>query len=188
MGVQIESAGNNTHGVIVNSDGQLSTNAETNLTGHYISLMDQRAFNTISIDPAAAANDYIFYFKNTSATRLFFVDLIRCEAVEAVRWKIATVTGTAGGTTITPQNLNLSSGITAEADAYGNAAVTGLTEANVIAVGRSQATGHIDIPFDDILILGQGDAIAVEYDTGTGGIAEVLMRGYYKDREKALAE
>lgn len=155
----------------------------TNLMGHYVSKDDGLAFNIISHDASAAAGTFILYFKNTSPTRDFFIDLIRVGGVETALWRVWSVTGTAaGGNALTPTNLNLKSGISAEATARGDDAITGLTTVAEIATVRTAATNNTNIPFDDVLILGTNDAIAVEYDTGTTGIAEVLMRGFYLTR------
>jgi len=164
----------------VSNTRRLLTNAQTNLTAHFVSANEGLAFNVVSIDPSADAADYIFYFKNTSTTHLCFIDLMRCQAVNAALWKVTDVTGTATGTTITPRNMNRTSGVTAEATALGNAAVGGLTAGHVLAVARSPAATSVSIPFDDVLILGTNNAIAVEYDTGTTGLAEVLMRCYFQ--------
>ena len=165
----------------VMDSGRAMVDAETNLTPHFVSLDDGLAFNAVSIDAAAAAGDYILYFQNTSSSRLFFVDIIRVAAANNALWKVAEVTGTASGSSaLTPFNMNLTSGSAAEATARGSGAVSGLTESSVIATVRSLANANAEIPFDDILILGENDAIAVEYDTGTGGAAEVLMRGYFR--------
>jgi hypothetical protein len=81
-------------------------------------------------------------------------------------------------------NLNLKSGVAASATVRGDGSITGLTSSNVIAAKRTSANSDGDIPFDDVLILGTNNAIAVEYDTGTTGIAEVLMRGFFGDPEE----
>lgn len=172
----------------VNPNNQLGVAAETNLTAHFVSVRDGLSFNLTSIYVTASAADYAAYLKNTSPTRLLFVDLVRVGAANAAVFKLASVTGTASGTTVTPQNLNLTSSSSPEATGMGNAAVTGLTQDRLLAVDRVAAGTSSLIPLDDILILGEGDAIAVEYDSGTTGQAEVVIRFYYKLRVDALDE
>lgn len=165
----------------VSPQHRLMTAAETNVTAHFVSKETGRAFNWNSIDGAAAANDIIFYLLNTSATRNLFVDVMRVGAANAALWKVTIVTGTAAGSSaITGTNLNLGSGIQAEATSRGSGAITGLTAGTTIATARNAAGASTDIPFDDVLIIPPNVAIGVEYDTGTGGLAEVLVRGYYR--------
>ena len=155
------------------------------IRGFYVSRDDGRMFNTISIISSAAAGNMVLYFKNDSTTLDYYVDILRVGAVEMVLWKVHEVTGTAaGGSALTPVNLNLKSGVAASATVRGDGSITGLTSSNVIAAKRTSANSDGDIPFDDVLILGTNNAIAVEYDTGTTGIAEVLMRGFFGDPEE----
>ena len=163
-------------------DQRAKVDAETNLSAHFISLRDGLAFNIYSEDDDAAAGDFVCYIKNTSKTRNFFVDIVRFSSENAATVKVHEVTGTASGTSLTPFNMNLQSGVSAELTAFGNAAVSGLTSSAVFAADRVAANTGSIIPFDDILILGTDDAIAVEYDTGTTGDCEVLIRGYFKTR------
>ena len=78
-------------------------------------------------------------------------------------------------------NLNLDSGTAADVTARGDDAITGLTAGSVFAVVRNPADGSADVAFDDTVILREGDAIAVEADAGTTGIAEILIRFYQVD-------
>lgn len=168
----------------ISPGNRLMTAAETNLSGHFVSRDEGLAFNTVGVDSSSEADDHVFYFQNTSPTRDFFVDLMRFQAVNAALWKVFVATGTAaGGSELTPTSLNLSSGAVAEATARGSGAITGVTAGSLIAVARNAAAAAVDVPFDDVLILGTNDAFVVEYDTGTTGASEVLMRGYYKLRE-----
>ena len=165
----------------VSSKNRLLGSVESNLTGHFVSVEDGLAFNINSIDSSADAGDYICDLKNTSKTNVLFIDLVRVSAANAALFKIFEVTGTAAGSSaITPKNLNLSSGKSAEATARGDGAITGLTADGIIANVRTSAGTSAAVPFDDILTLGTDDAIAIEYDTGTTGAAEVLIRCFYQ--------
>lgn len=181
MGLKIEDGKGSGISAEVNSKNRLKVDSDTQLTSATVSDEAGLCFNAVSVDSSAAAGEYILYFKNTSTSKKFYVDLIRVGTVNAALFKIATVTGTAAGSSaLTPVNLNLTSGKEAEATCRGDGAITGLTEDSVIAVTRVSAATSSNIPFDDTLILGPNDAIAVEYDTGTTGAAEVLLRGYYQ--------
>lgn len=182
MSLQIEDGKGRGNIAAVNSRQRLLTIGNINTGSHYASLEDGRCFNVVSEDDDAAAGDFILYIKNDSTERLLIVDVVRVQAENAVTWKVWQVTGTAtGGTTLTPKNMNLGSGISAVGTFLGNSAVGGLsTDGEMIAPARTPANTSLNIPFDDTLILGTNDAIAIEYDTGTTGDAEVLARIYYR--------
>ena len=145
---------------------------------YYVSRDNGDAYSVVSID-TAAAGEYNFYFKNISKTQKFYVEAFTLGSAVLAIFKISKVTGTASGTTITPTNLNTTSGNTADATAMGDAAVTGLTPAAVIDVISVTADDSKEVRFHDALILGQGEAIAVEYDTGAGGTMHATMFGFY---------
>jgi len=130
----------------------------------------------------AAAGDYVAYLKNTSSSKNLFIGDISIGAVETVLWKMFFVTGTAAaGESVTPTPTNRSKSIPAEATAMaGDTAITGLTADGEFSTIRSAATNNAEERFDGSLILGPGDAIAVEYDTGTTGIFEVDINFHYE--------
>jgi hypothetical protein len=161
-----------------------NVSAKTNPRIFYASRDDQQAYNAIMDNGfSAAAGNYVFYFKNTSTTRNCFIKHIEFHSVEAVKWRIWEVSGVAAaGTTITPSNLNLSSGLGAEAICMGGGAtITGLTTIKQIGVHRTEALSESEMNYEDALILGPGKAIAVEYDTGTTGICEIDLFFHYED-------
>lgn len=132
----------------------------------------------------AAANDIVGYLKNTSSTRNLFVDDVTMGGVEAIKWKIFKATGTAaaGETTAAKAALNLSKGIVAEADIMaGNTTITGLTAGDQVGSKRSGALDSTEIDYHDSLILGPGNAIMIEYDTGTGGLCEIMFFFHHED-------
>lgn len=131
----------------------------------------------------AAAGEHVAYLKNDSSTRNIFVGDISFGAVETVLWKIWFATGTAAaGETVTPTATNKSKNIPAEAVAMaGDTAITGLTAIGPVSIRRSAAASTEEEHFDGSLLLGPGDAIVVEYDTGTSGIGEVDIHFHYED-------
>lgn len=166
----------------VTIDNRIKAESKSNVRGYYVSRDDERAFNAVFEDASAAAGDYVAYLKNTSTTRNLYVDLVRVDAANAVKWKVVSATGAAtGGNTVTPVNMNRSSGITASVDARADN-VGGFTAgSNLIATIRNAANSSATIPFDDVLVLGQNDAIAIEYDSGTTGDASITIRFYFED-------
>jgi len=164
----------------VSKDHRLDVSSKANPRPYYVSRDTGLVFNCTS-DYSATAGDYVFYIKNTSSTRNLFLHGIEYHSVNDVKWRIWQVNGTAVGTELTPANMNLGSGLPAEAICMGNAAVTGLT--NVIQIGthRTTALGEAGMEFSDALILTPGTAIAVEYDTGTTGNMELDVFFYFED-------
>lgn len=164
----------------VSSVNRVNVSAKTNPRIFYISRDDGLSFNLISDGASIAAGDICMYLKNTSSTRNLFIHHIEFHSVEAVKWKVFEVTGTPSGTAITPSNLNLGSGIPAEASAYGNGSITGLTTVKQIGTHRTEAFGEGEMVYNNALILPPNSAIAVEYDTGTTGQAEIDCFFHYE--------
>lgn len=167
----------------VSSVQRLNVSAKINPRIFYISRDDGQAYSASMSGFSADAGEFVFYLKNTSSTRNMFISQITVSALQAVLWKLWSVTGTAAaGTSITPTNLNLSSGLIAESISMGGgAAITGLTEDGILIPFRSTATASMNGSFVDALILGPGKAIAVEYDTGTTGICDVNVMFHYEN-------
>ena len=164
-----------------NGDMSTSTSQRGNVSSKsknrlfYISRDDQLAFNAIMPSFSATAADYVFYLKNTSSTRNLFINHVEYHSLNAAVWKVWQVTGTAaGGTVITPKNINLGSGIPAEAAGMGGGAtITGLTIGDQIGTHRTSATGEGDMNWGGGLILSPNTAIVVEYESGTTGLVEI---------------
>lgn len=164
-------------------DGRINTSSRTSSRLHYVSRDDGESYSLVSNDATAAAGTYIIYWSNTDGVgRRLFIDSITMSGVETALWKVHYVTGTAAaGSSLTPINLNNTSSNAAPAIARGDDSITGLTVSKTIFTGRSSANGP-PLKFDtkDAVMLGQNQAIAVEYDTGVTGVAEVTIVGYYE--------
>ena len=159
--------------VSVSQRGNVSAKTKNRL--FYVSRDDGLAFNAVMPTFSAAAGEYVFYIKNTSADKNMMINHIELHSVEAVHWKFFEVTGTAAaGTAITPSNLNLGSGRQAEATCMGGGAtITGLTLGKQLGSHRTEATGEAGMDWGGGLILSPNTAIVVEYDTGTTGLCEI---------------
>jgi len=128
----------------------------------FISKDDGQAYHVVSEDATAVANEETLYIQNTSTTRNLFIDHFVLATDTANKFRLKFVTGTASGTTITPQNLNKTSSNAAEATTLGNTTITGLTDDGDITIIRVGADDTGEMDFEDKLILGQNDAIAIE--------------------------
>jgi len=171
--------GNNFPVGVSPTGNRLNVSSRSDGRMHYISRDNGDAYTTTSID-TTAADEYNFYFKNTSTTQKFYVSSITLGCAVLSIFKISTVTGIGAGASAIPiPNLNRLSGNTADATVLGNAAVTGLTEEAIIEVVSILADDSKTIKFYDAFILGQNDAFAVEYDVGAGGTMHCTMRGFF---------
>ena len=171
----IEDGGGSGRKATVSQAHRLNVSAKTNPRIFYSSRDDQKAYNAIMPAFSAAAGQYVFYLQNSSTTDNIFIKTITFNSVQAVLWKIWEVSGTAAaGTSISPANLNLSSGLLSSTVTMGGGAtITGLTEVKQVATNRTEATGRSEMNFENALILGPNKAIAIEYDTGTTGLCEI---------------
>lgn len=181
MGLQIEDGTGSGVSAGVTLDNRFMVDSRNARRSFFISRDEGQVYNLNSHDASAEAGTFIAYWKNTSTTRSLVIDLLRVGAVETVLWKVWFVTGTAtGGNVLIPTNLNSNSSNVAEATARGDDAIANISTVTQIANARTPANESLNVPFDNTLIIGQNDAIAVEYNTGTTGIAEVLIRGFYE--------
>ena len=157
----------------VSSTQRGNVSAKTSPRMYYSSRDDGLAYNAVYECTAVTTGDYSAYLKNTSSTRNLFISEIEFHSLLATKWKIWSVSGTAAaGTAIIPTELNLSKGITAEATARqaDSSTLTGLTTIAQVGSHRNEATGDSGMNFQGSLILGPGDAIALECDVGVSGL------------------
>jgi len=175
----LDGKGSGQSAAISPSGNRLNVSSRADERIYYISRDNGDSYSVTSIDASPSGGEYNFYFKNTSTTQKFYVKHIIVGAADLAIFKVAVVTGTAAGTELTPVNLNLTSGRTASCDCRGNGAITGLTESSVIDIRSVEADATEGFDFHDALILGQGDAIAVEFDTGSASAIHISMLGFY---------
>jgi len=94
-------------------------------------------------------------------------------------WTLFEVTsGTAGGTTITPVNLDLNSGIIAQATCFGNAAVSGTLSGTTLGYGVANHDIEAEMLVEGSLILAENDEIAItvtEADAPAAVYVTVIM-------------
>lgn len=167
----------------VSSTQRGNVSAKTRDRMFYASRDDGLAYTAVYDGITAGAGDYVIYLRNTSSTRNLFIKDISFGGVENIKWKIWAVTGTAAsGETVTPSQMNLSSNIPAEALAMaGNVSITGLTIGSQLGVHRTPANTDAKAMAHASTILGPGDAIVVEYDTGTGGLCAAEIHFHFED-------
>jgi len=167
----------------VNAQNRLEVKAVTQSHVATVSEDDGQAYIVEAIDAGPVAAEYTLYLKNDSDNKMV-IDNIDTWVTDAdVVWKLWEVTGTAAGAAvITPQNLNLSAGKNADATCRGGAGgVTGLTVSGSVKYTWKTgiALSHYRLNTNSSLILSKNDAIAFEYDAGTGGLAHLNLLIHY---------
>ena len=166
----------------VDSAKRLQVSSRQNNRSYYQAVGGNN-YTITAADAGPVAAEYTLYFKNDSDTYNFIVSRIDTYATDAdVVWKLAKVTGTAAtAAAITPVQTNTGSGKSALTTCRGGAGgVTGLTPSAVIWQwynGVANTTRQMDT--SDTLIVAPGQAIALEYDAGTGGAVLINMIGFY---------
>jgi hypothetical protein len=167
----------------VSSTQRGNVSAKTRDRTFYASRDDGLAYTSIYDGITAAAGDIVAYLKNTSTTRNLFIRDLTFGGVNDIKWKIFSVSGTAAaGESVTPTQSNFSKNIPAEAIAMaGNTPITGLTNIAQGGVHRTSANNEGKGMAHGATILGPGDAIAVEYDTGTSGECALEIHFHYED-------
>jgi len=147
----------------VTFENRLQVESKSSARDFFISKDDGQSYHVISEDATAVANEETIYIQNTSTTKNLFIDHITLATDTANKFRLKYVTGTAaGGSALTAQNLNKTSSNAADAITRGSGSVTGLTDDGDLVITRVSADDTGEMEFDDKLILGQNDAVAVE--------------------------
>jgi len=167
----------------VTEDNRLQTMANSSNRIYFNSRDYEESYSVTCADAAPTAAEYTLYIQNTSQTYDLVFDEFWTYATDAdVQWKLTSVTGTAAGAAvITAVNCNLASAKVATANIRGGAGgVTGLTPVNVIWQWRNGAANStLPALTYGILRVGPGQALAFEYDAGTGGAVLIGVTMYF---------
>ncbi len=176
--VRIEDGGGKNGSVTVSNNQRLDVSARVASRQYYESRDTGQVYTVISIDATAVANEETMYVQNTSTSKDMVIEKVTISADVDHQWRIKFVTGTAaGGSLLTPVNLNKASSNTASAVCRGDGAVTGLTDDGDITIVRIGADDHDEIRFDEALRLGQDDAIAIECELNCA--AEIVVSFHF---------
>lgn len=126
------------------------------------------------------AADTILSVRNDHSTKNLHITKIKLhgDTETEVEIHVPNTAYTPGGTVVVGENLNRTIQRTAEASARANE--TGqATQGDVIERVRIKVDTDYEIDFGGALILGNDDAVAVDYTT-VGGEAHVSIWGYFK--------
>lgn len=159
----------------VDATNRLAVKAEFNSEFDVAIQEDGQGYTLSSTYTTGGSDDEVIYLKNTSATLNLHIDTVECTAATAALWTYLRVTsGTAGGTTITPLNMDDRSSNAAAATAFGNNAVTGSLTGDIISVKLGAANSDVVFTNEGVMILGQNDEIAVTYATTSTVVAVTI--------------
>jgi hypothetical protein len=175
--MKIEGGTGNGKFAAVNENNRLDVSAATFSESHLKATKGETYIWSTSW--SASTGNEVLYIKNTSKTKTLVLESIQVGGVLTGLFELYEVTGTAAGTTLTGKNTNLGSAAAADAAAFGDAAVTGLTLGDRIALARTPATTSYELDLHDTVILGLNDAVAIQY-TGSTGIVDIAALGYYE--------
>ena len=174
------------HEEMQGSDGRGNVSSRSDGREYYNSRDKQRCFCFPFEMTNATATEYFSYWKNTSISEHLVISSATINSVNACRIKAWIVSGTAaGGDVVTPANTNRAKGKDAsesEAMEGGAAAtgITGLTQVTLVKYRSITAGGETLIDFKDTVRLGKGDALAIQYFSGTTGDVWGDMEGYFE--------
>jgi hypothetical protein len=150
------------------SDGRANVSSRSDSRAYYNSRDEKQAYSVCYDHQSAVAGEYSLYIENTSSTKELVISAIGINAAENARVKLVFVSGVASGSVLTPTNLNKGSSNDSDSIVI-EGVVTGLTEISCIDFAGVQANGHEQFRLNDVVRLGQNDAIAIKYDEGTTG-------------------
>ena len=176
--LQDPSSGN---GAAVDEDGRLEVNPKTDWQVA-MENGDCYAFTNVAAD--IAQNETVLHVQNNSTTRNFHVVKVTASNDEAgIAFAVHLPAAcTPSGTSLSGVNLNRTKNKTAPTTA--TADETNNAKANIIALTHVAADTPLDILGDgvnDICILGEDDAIAVDVLTATPAETQCIILGYMKD-------
>jgi hypothetical protein len=182
MSIILDGLGSGSRAIV--TDGRLQTESNQRPFMAFKAKGAAASFLVSSNGTGAAISQYLLYFKNDSTTDAFVVKNIHLQMQTTDVWiRIHQVTGTAaGGSSLTPKNLNLISNKPANATARGNGSITGLTSSGIL-YDSYDATGHDNVDFHESLLVGPGQAIAIELDAAASQAARYSFQlfGYFSD-------
>lgn len=175
------------------SDSRLNTSSRSDHRIYYNSRDKSQAFSFPFDDANCSPGDYIAsLFNNKTDGSHLVIQRIGVNAEAAASFKLALVTGTAGGGAVaaTPFRLNRAGQVnTATVTAStvvdsDTTPITGLSESAVIDHESLTANGHAEFQLNDTLRLGQDQGIAIEHESGSAGTRAFGVVFFYFEKVK----
>ena len=169
------------------SDNRINTSSRSDSRAYYNSRDRGLAFSMVYDHADAVAGEYVAYWQNVdSQGKTLVIQFCGVNSEQTARFKLSRVTGTAaGGTVVTPTNMNseansTGAGLAVCRQGASGDAITGLTVQGELDYVGVTAGGHQEMRVGDEVRLGQGDAVALECSAGATGDAWGAIFGYYE--------
>ena len=159
----------------VTTDGEGLVLAVTQPEEEFISHEKEKSFVLASAYSATANDEVVFLCNDDASDEIIVTDIIVSADAACCFTIFRPTSGTAGGTTVAPVNLFLGSSITAEATAYGNAAVTGSLTGDTLGSVEVGASDPFDFKFGGSLVIPKNESIAVTVDTTCAIKVDILF-------------
>jgi hypothetical protein len=179
----IEDGTGSGHKAKVNDEYELETRAQTTGRAEWENHNHERAYAMYFSQAAAnsGANECLGYIKNTADLDLV-IDEISIHATAADTIYVSKVTGTAaGGSSITPTNANVGSGLTATVTTMQHTAITGLTDGGRLMNFYLAANGFVVREPKATIIIKKNSAIAIYTTTNQANTLKVNIWFHFED-------
>lgn len=136
---------------------------------------DGKTWSVTQSTTPVGANDYIFYFKNTSNDTIYVITDIRATAASATLLSIDHVEGTptfAAGQDLTPVNRNLGAQFSISATIKEDTNTTGLTDLGRLYPLQVEAANKLaHLRSSSNIIITPGQAVAMESSAATAVVS-----------------
>lgn len=141
----------------------------------------EKSYIVTSTYTTSGGDEEVIYIKNAHATENFEVHKIILGTAANAVFTLSTYTGTAAGTSITPVGSNVGQTKTASLTCFGNAAVTGLTPDDTLAIKRVLANTSGEIEVNGAIKLKPNTNLGIS-NSATGSF-EVTLIGHFSELE-----
>lgn len=175
--MQISGASQGTIAEVSNHNRLLVDTISQDRSAHFSS--DHGATFSWSSTYAATGGQYVMSIKNTDTTKNLHLQKIVASNSAASIWTVSKlVSGTPAGTSITGQNMNFNSGISANTASFGNASVTGITTVEKILLFSQPANSTFAAMCDGNIIITTNQTICIS--PATTGTVTVTVIGWFE--------
>lgn len=161
----------------VNNENRLTTHAVTVAKHHHLNkeLGFVWSISFENIDPSGA-DDYFFYFKNTSSDADYVIPKIRLATTVAGQVELHSVSGTAsGGSDNTPVNRNLGAANTITGTIQTGSDITGLTNDGILAFMQLDTVNRqYELDIESHIVVAPSKAVALLWEAATGALTGTI--------------
>ena len=179
--MKIEGGTGNGYLAKVSKENKLEVSSVTASVEHHTNHKHGTAFNMLFSATPTGAGDCFLYVKNTSEEDMciegFTLHLVASEYIEFKLGDSGTATG---GSTVTPANLNSSSGNIATGTFENGNDITGLSGGTTVdRIYHATSAGSTSYNFEQDIILPKNGVFTMYCETGTTAINGVINFNYH---------